>query len=63
MRVDEQMYRKVAEHCSSYSMKTKGSAKNKSGDAPVSCTTCKHFASDEHCTLDLFDPIVENHKF
>lgn len=63
MHVDEQTYRKVAKHCSSYSMKGKNAAKNNSGDTSVSCTTCKHFASDHHCTLDLFDPIVENHNF
>ena len=36
MHVDEQTYRKVAKHCSSYSMKGKNAAKNKSGDTSVS---------------------------
>ena len=35
MHVDEQTYRKVAKHCSSYSMKGKNAAKNKSGDTSV----------------------------
>ena len=36
---------------------------NKAGDTDVSCTTCRHFTSDKHCSLDLFDPIVENHSY
>lgn len=63
MRADEQTYKNVAKHCSAYSPKDCCTCSNKSGDTDVSCTTCKHFASDKHCTLDLFDPIVENHKF
>lgn len=63
MRADEQTYRNVAKHCSSYTTKDCCSSSNKAGDTDVSCTTCKHFASDKHCTLDLFDPIVENHNF
>ena len=63
MRADEQTHRNVAKHCSSYTAKDCCSSSNKAGDADVSCTTCKHFASDKHCTLDLFDPIVENHNF
>lgn len=63
MRADEQTYRNVAKHCSSYAAKDCCCSSNKAGDTDVSCTTCKHFASDKHCTLDLFDPIVENHNF
>ena len=63
MRADEQTYKNVAKHCSSYAMKDCCSCTNKAGDTDVSCTTCKHFTSDKHCALDLFDPIVENHKF
>ncbi len=63
MGVDEQTYKNVARHCSAYAVKNCCSCKNSTGDADVSCTTCKHFTNDKHCSLDLFDPIVENHSF
>lgn len=65
MRADEQTYRNVAKNCSAYTEKDccNCHSTNKSGDADVSCVTCKHFTSDKHCCLDLFDPIVENHNF
>lgn len=63
MRADEQTYRNVAKNCSAYAAKDCCTCSNRSGDVDVSCTTCKHFAEDKHCTLDLFDPIVENHNF
>jgi len=63
MRADEQTYRNVAKHCSAYAAKNCNSSTNKSGDTDVSCTTCRHFTTDKYCSLDLFDPIVENHKF
>ncbi len=60
----EQTYKNVAEHCSAYHAKESYySSQNKSGDSDVSCTTCKHFVNDNHCELDLLDPIVENHNF
>ena len=65
MRCDEQTYKNVAKNCSAYAVKDccRCGSTNKSGDADVSCTTCKHFTSDKYCSLDLFDPIVENHRF
>lgn len=63
MRADEQTYSNVAKNCSAYAIKDSCSCSNKSGDTDVSCTTCRHFASNKHCMLDLFDPIVENHNF
>ena len=65
MRADEQTYHNVAKNCSAYAVKDccDCSCTNKSGDADVSCVTCRHFTSDKHCSLDLFDPIVENHSF
>ena len=62
MRADEQTYRDVAKNCSAYEVKDCCSCSNKSGNVNVSCVTCKHFTSDKHCSLDLFDPIVENHN-
>ncbi len=64
MRASETTYKNVAQNCSSYAAKDDNcTCTNKSGDSNVSCTTCKHFAEDKHCKLDLFDPIVANHKF
>ena len=63
MRADEQTYRNVAKNCSAYAVKDCCTCSNRSCDVDVSCTTCKHFAEDKHCTLDLFDPIVESHNF
>lgn len=63
MRADEQTYRDVAKNCSAYEVKDCCSCSNKSGNVNVSCVTCKHFTSDKHCSLDLFDPIVETTIF
>ena len=63
MRADEQTYRNVAKHCSAYAAKDCRGTTNKAEDTDVSCTTCRHFTSDKHCSLDLFDPIVENHSY
>ncbi len=63
MRADEQTYRNVAKHCSAYAVKPSCQCTNSTGDTNVSCTTCKHFTPESYCALDLFDPIVENHKF
>ena len=45
MRCDEQTYKNVAKNCSAYAVKDccHCGSTNKSGDADVSCTTCKHF--------------------
>lgn len=58
----QDVYQKVAEHCSAYTEK-KNCCSNKSGDDAISCTTCKHFTSSNYCDIDLLDPIVENHDF
>lgn len=63
MRADEQTYRNVAKNCSAYAVKDYCKCSNSTGESEVSCTTCKHFAADKHCTLDLFDPIVQSHNF
>ncbi len=64
MRDSKKMYEEVAVRCSSYCPKEsccKNSTKN-STKTNVSCATCKHFTKDEHCDIDLYDAIVENHK-
>lgn len=63
MRATEQTYRNVAKHCSAYASANCNRSTNRIGDTEVSCTTCRHFTTDKYCSLDLFDPIVENHKF
>ena len=63
MRASESTYKNVAKNCSAYSPKDCCTCTNKAGDVDVSCTTCKHFASDKHCKLDLFGPIAADHNF
>ncbi len=63
MRASDSTYKNVAKNCSAYSAKETCSCTNKAGDSEVSCRTCKHFADDEHCKLDLFDPIAADHNF
>ena len=63
MRASEYTYKNVAKNCSAYAAKDCCTCTNKSGDTDVSCTTCKHFTSDKHCKLDLFDPIAAYHNF
>ena len=61
MRSSEETYCKVADRCSEYTPVTKDSASNSAScHCERSCQTCKHFASDEHCRLDLYDKIVKN---
>lgn len=64
MRASETTYAKVAENCSAFAPKENSSATNSvSEHSNVSCRTCKHFANDEHCVLDLYDQIVKDHHF
>lgn len=64
MRASENTYVKVAENCSAFAPKENSGAMNSvSENTEVSCRTCKHFAKDEHCVLDLYDQIVMNHNF
>ncbi len=60
MRSGTEVYRKVAERCSSYDKKEKKDAFTNIADNQKSCLTCRHFAEDEHCRLDLYDPIAKN---
>lgn len=62
MQASESTYKTVAKNCSAYAVKDCCTCTNKSGDVEVSCKTCKHFASDNHCKLDLFDPIAAKHE-
>ncbi len=67
MRATETTYAKVAENCSSFAPKECNCATRTTNSmnehSDVSCRTCKHFAKDEHCVLDLYDQIVMNHNF
>ena len=62
MRSSKEIYKEVAERCSAYDRKSCDCYSNsaRENDYPVSCLTCRHFADDEHCRLDLYDPIVKN---
>lgn len=61
MRSSKETYKQVAERCSSYDKKEgKDSFSNSVSDTGKSCLNCRHFANDEHCRLDLYDPIVNN---
>lgn len=60
MRSTSEIYNEVAERCSAYDKKDKKDCFcNIAGDTK-SCLTCRHFADDEHCRLDLYDPIAKN---
>ncbi|MDE6025941.1 MAG: hypothetical protein K2G45_10860 [Lachnospiraceae bacterium] len=59
MRSSTEVYAEVAERCHAYDKKErKDCFCNVAGDTK-SCLNCRHFADDEHCRLDLYDPIVE----
>ncbi len=61
MRSSQEVYKEVAERCSAYHKIENGNAFTNSADMESkSCLNCKHFAKDEHCKLDLYDPIVKN---
>lgn len=59
MKADKKTYEKVAKNCSEYSpcehCKTTNAV---SEESCVSCLTCGHFDSNEHCNLNLYDKIV-----
>ncbi|MBQ9607869.1 MAG: hypothetical protein IJV15_07250 [Lachnospiraceae bacterium] len=60
MRSTQETYHEVAQRCSEYDCKhCRDRFTDLAGDS-VSCLTCTHFADDEHCRLDLYDPIVRN---
>lgn len=62
MRASKETYEQVAKRCSEYAHTKGGNCFCNADDRTVSCLTCKHFAADEHCELDLYDPIVANMK-
>lgn len=62
MRASKETYQEVAKRCSAYSHIKCGNCFCNADDTTTSCLTCRHFAADEHCELDLYDPIVENLK-
>lgn len=61
MRANKETYEHVAKECSAYKRKEYGMTNSTyAQDSCPSCLNCTHFASDEHCVLDLYDPIVKN---
>lgn len=66
MKASKETYQNVAERCSSYERigcsNCFCNANETSENGAASCLNCKHFAADEHCVLDLYDPIVANMK-
>lgn len=60
MRSGTEIYKRVAERCSSYDKKDKKDEFTNMAEGQKSCLTCRHFAEDEHCRLDLYDPIAKN---
>lgn len=61
----EKTNQQVAEHCSSYCPCGCNSeaATNSTSTKKVSCTNCKHFDSDHHCRLDLYNKIISEYDF
>lgn len=60
MRSSTEVYREVAERCHAYDKKEKKDCFCNIAEGAKSCLSCRHFADDEHCRLDLYDPIVKN---
>lgn len=60
MRSSAEVYKEVAERCHAYNKKTQSGNMTNAADDTKSCLNCKHFAADEHCVLDLYDPIAKN---
>lgn len=60
MRSSQKTYMDVAERCSAYEQVTKKNCFCNEAPNSPSCLNCKHFAEDEHCTLDLYDAIAKN---
>ncbi len=58
MRSSQETYMDVAERCSAYEHVDKPNCFCNEAPNSPSCLNCKHFAKDEHCTLDLYDAIV-----
>lgn len=62
MRSSKKEYENVAERCSAYAKTTKSELSNSVDESCTSCLNCEHFAADEHCVLDLYDPIANKLK-
>ncbi len=62
MRSSKKEYEAVAKRCSAYAKTSESELSNCVGDSCTSCLNCEHFAADEHCVLDLYDPIAKNLK-
>lgn len=60
MRASGETYKQVAMRCSSYSCNSDGKGYSNCSCKEPSCMNCEHFSKDEHCVLDLYDPIVKN---
>lgn len=60
MRSSKQEYEDVANRCSCYHKTTTSALSNCTDCDCISCLNCEHFASDEHCKLDLYDKIAQN---
>ncbi len=59
MRSSKEIYKEVAERCSSYDKKCNKDCMCNETEGTKSCMNCKHFTSEEYCTLDLYDPIAK----
>ena len=60
MRASKKEYEAVAKRCSAYAKTTTSELSNCVDEKCTSCLNCEHFAKDEHCVLDLYDPIAKN---
>lgn len=57
MRSSKKTYEAVANQCSAYAKTTTSELSNSVNSDCTSCLNCEHFATDEHCVLDLYDQI------
>ena len=62
MRSSKKEYEEVAKKCSSYRRTETSKLSNCVDCDCTSCLNCEHFAPDEHCVLDLYDPIAQTLK-
>jgi len=62
MRSSQEVYKEVAQRCSAYDKKTVNDSLSNMSEGSKSCLNCRHFADEEYCKLDLYDPIVKNLK-
>ncbi|MGN0495377.1 MAG: hypothetical protein ACI4GW_04060 [Lachnospiraceae bacterium] len=62
MRSSKKEYEEVAKKCSSYRRTETSELSNCVDCDCTSCLNCEHFAPDEHCVLDLYDPIAQTLK-